>query len=948
MRRHLDTTPSDHTPDGLPFGPRTVARAESATRILAGLGALLGAVGLAGWAMPASLRSAWPGTEGWIKANTSLSLVLLATGLGMVADARQQGPRLSIGRSVLLCGAAIGLASLAEYLFGVYLGIDQFLVVDDTAASLPNVASPPGRMAPNTAVALLLAGCGAFTLTLPHRRAVAAGQIMALLVVLLGLLRWYGLAYRVPELGKVGDYIGMAPHTAAILVLLGAAIFLARPCVGPAGLVCNAGTTGLLGRRMVVTILLVPPLLGWLRLAGQDAGWYGTRLGAALLVSGHVCVFLLLGFLVLGTGRRIEAAHSRARRELLRYQWLKQFMEHTPAVVFVKDLDGRYLAVNAEFERAVGRSRETVVGMRTEDVLPADFAVTARAADAEVLDSNQARRHEHHVPTADGMRVYSDILFPLPGPDGRPQAICGIATDDTLRIAAHQQAERAHQRFRDLMESAPDAVLIVGRDDLVVMANARAEALFGRPRSRLLGLRLSQLAPASHRRRHTALVRSYRAHAAGRPVTFDTDLRGMRENGQQFPAEVSVGTLVSDEGRLISFIVRDITERRQLEEERCLAYQQQRRIAYTLQRSLMGTPPLLPHLPTAHRYLPSAQDAGVGGDWFDVIPLEKGRTGVVIGDVMGRGIDAAAVMGQLRAATHALAKAEMTPAQLMNCLDTFVCELDDQLVTCCYLVIDPHSDRISLCSAGHLPVLAAGPGRPPHALDAPVGVPLGIGDIPHRQATHVLPAGTTLLAYTDGLVELPGADLDDRIGDLTDAFETALECTGHTHAGLEALADDVLGALISRPEKHDDDVTLVAVRTPAHRSTSTALPPEPESASRARRFTARTLANWSSPATVTETAELIVTELVTNAIRHTKGDFLLALHLDGIELTIEVGDHKRAEPRPRTTGLLDENGRGLLLISALTERWGTTPHSGGKSVWCTLPWPTPQHATDGT
>ncbi|MFF5495006.1 SpoIIE family protein phosphatase [Streptomyces aquilus] len=946
MRRQPDTTSPPSGPDGRfapggpPFSPRTVPRAESATRILAGLSALLGTVGLVGWGVPASVRSAWPGAEGWIKANTALSLTLLALGLGMVADARQHGLRLLVGRSVLLCAGGIGLASLAEYVFGICLGIDQFLVADDTAGLLPDVASPPGRMAPNTAVALMLASCAGFALTLNRETASAAAQTMGLLVLLLGLLRWYGLAYRVPELGKVGDYIGMAPHTAAILVLLGSAIFLARPRSGLAALLCNAGTTGMLGRRMIATILLVPPLLGWLRLTGQDAGWYGTRVGVALLVCGHVCVFLLLGFLTLETGRRVEAAHNRARGELIRYQWLQQFMEHTPAIVFMKDLKGRYLAVNAEFERAVGRSRDTVVGMLTDEVLPADFAASARAADAEVLDSGQARRHEHHVPTANGVRVYSDILFPLPGTDGRPQAICGIATDDTLRVTAQQQAEHAHQRFRDLMESAPDAIVIVGRDDTVVMANARAEALFGHPRSHLLGLNLSQLTPPSRQRRQTALVRSYRALAAGRPVTFDSDLRGMRADGREFPAEVSIGTLQSDDGRLISVAVRDITERRRLEEEHHEAYRQQRRIAYTLQHSLMGTPPLLPHLPTAYRYLPSAQDAGVGGDWFDVIPLDKGRTGIVIGDVMGRGIDAAAVMGQLRAATHALAKAEMAPAQLMNCLDTFVCELDGQLVTCCYLVLDPHSDRITLCSAGHLPVLAAAQGRPPRALDAPVSVPLGIGGIPHRQTTHALPAGTTLLAYTDGLVELPGADLDDRIGELTDAFATALKPSGRTHASLEILADDVLRSLISRPEKHDDDVTLLAVRAPAHRTTSTALTPEPKSASQARHFAARTLTGWNGPADVTETAELIVTELVTNAIQHAKSDFPLALHLDETELTIEVGDHERTEPSPRTAGPLDENGRGLLLVSALAERWGTSPHSQGKTIWCTLPWPT--------
>ena len=153
----------------------------------------------------------------------------------------------------------------------------------------------------------------------------------------------------------------------------------------------------------------------------------------------------------------------------------------------------------------------------------------------------------------------------------------------------------------------------------------------------------------------------------------------------------------------------------------------------------MGTPPAIPGLATASRYRPATQGAGVGGDWFDLIPLGAGRVGVLIGDVMGRGLDAAAVMGQLRSAAHALAKTGMQPRQLMQALDACVADLDvpDQLVTCCYLVIAADAGEVTVCSAGHLPTLVAAPGDGVRALPAPVNAPLGVGDVLYQQASAV-------------------------------------------------------------------------------------------------------------------------------------------------------------------------------------------------------------------
>src|SRR5690606_23680952 len=165
-------------------------------------------------------------------------------------------------------------------------------------------------------------------------------------------------------LERFGAYTGMALHTAPALILLGAAVFLARPDEGLSGLLLNAGTTGALGRRLIVTAVLVPPLLGWGILAGEDEGLFGLRLATALLVWGNVAVFTAVIFAVLAVGRRIEVSHGRLEWQVRQNELLRDFMENTPATVFIKDLEGRFLAVNSMFEETLGLSRDQVLGDR--------------------------------------------------------------------------------------------------------------------------------------------------------------------------------------------------------------------------------------------------------------------------------------------------------------------------------------------------------------------------------------------------------------------------------------------------------------------------------------------------------------------------------------------------------------------------------------------------------
>ncbi|MEU9362300.1 SpoIIE family protein phosphatase [Streptomyces sp. NPDC048301] len=369
--------------------------------------------------------------------------------------------------------------------------------------------------------------------------------------------------------------------------------------------------------------------------------------------------------------------------------------------------------------------------------------------------------------------------------------------------------------------------------------------------------------------------------------------------------------------------------------DKAVLYGREAYIADELQRTML--PDSLPQ-PTgvrlASRYLPAAETARVGGDWYDAIPLPGSRVALVVGDVMGHSMTSAAIMGQLRTTAQTLAGLDLPPQEVLHHLDEQAQRLgSDRMATCLYAVYDPVAHRITVANAGHPPPVLLHLGGRAEVLRVPPGAPIGVGGVDFEAVELDAPAGATLLLYTDGLVESRMRDVWTGIEILRERLAATAQLTGPDHSPpLEALCDDVLDML--GPGDRDDDIALLAARFDGIAPSDVAywfLEPEDAAPGRARRLARRALSRWGLDG-LSEEVELLVSEVVTNAVRYAERPVTLRL-LRTDTLRCEVGDDSPQLPRQRRARETDEGGRGLFLVNRLARRWGATRLSTGKVVW---------------
>src|ERR1017187_9103486 len=438
--------------------------------------------------------------------------------------------------------------------------------------------------------------------------------------------------------------------------------------------------------------------------------------------------------------------------------------------------------------------------------------------------------------------------------------------------------------------------------------------------------------------------------------------------------------------------------------DNAMLFEEERRTALAFQTSLLPqAPPVLDGLEVAYTYVPAKPlethgqgiQTQVGGDWYDIIPLSAGRVGIVIGDVEGRGARAAAIMGQLRAALRAFAQDDKPPAEILRKLDDWCRTLvpprtdgggeqtaDSPIVSCTYLVYDPWSRKLTIANAGHMPPLIV-TGADVEQMDFEnQGVMLGvrsqgIGGLPmYREETRELPPGSTLIFYTDGLVDR--RHRADGPGHYEDAEVLAMLCQtvqAVAQESVEKIAEAIRHAV---PGDIDDDMAIVVVRTSSASLASwdVKFAAEPIRVSEARKAAYETFVRWGMDADQVDLGCLLVSEVVTNVVLHASaapsprhefalGSGLAALHdsLDDWDdspypedfggaagqefvlrirkgeesIWVEVFDSDLRLPRIRVAGENDEGGRGLYLVDQLAARWGSRPTEDGKAVWFELP-----------
>ncbi|MFJ9019527.1 SpoIIE family protein phosphatase [Streptomyces sp. NPDC102259] len=695
------------------------------------------------------------------------------------------------------------------------------------------------------------------------------------------------------------------------------------------------------------------------------------------------------------------SARGQGEQWALGQSVLDGFLTRSPVGMAVMDPQLRYVWLNDTLERFGGVPREQRLGRRLSDLLPGLQAVAIEGLMGKVLETgvpitdyeylgwSWADPHRRH--------AYSTSFFPLVNDEGSVTGVCYMVQDVTERwnarrllslvneagtrvgttldvmVTAQELADFAVPGFADFVivdllepvlsteghgawltdagpapvrpvmrragmcsvrEGCPEAVARIGdRVDFLPPPHDAHLLIDGEP------ILIPVLDPSdelwtTEQPERAVSIREFGLHSL---ISVPMRARNTALGLATFVRSLNPVSFRSDD----VLLARELVARAALCVDNARRYTREHTAAVTLQRSL------LPHalaggtaLELASSYLPADATDGVGGDWFDVIPLSGARVGLVVGDVVGHGIAAAATMGRLRTAVQTLADMEMPPDELLAHLDDLVLRLsvertDDPAAhqsataflgaTCLYAVYDPVTRRCAMARAGHPPPVVVGPDGRVSFPEPPAGPPLGLGGMAFESTEIELAENSLIGLYTDGLVE--GADRD-----IEEGMSRLGEVLARSDADLATLCTSAVRQLVPVPQP--DDIALLLARTHAlgaDHVVSWEVPVDPAAVADVRARATRQVEAWGL-GDLAMTSELIVSELVTNAVRYATPPIRLRLILDA-RLTCEVSDASSTAPRLRHARIMDEGGRGLFLVAQLAHRWGSRYTADGKIIW---------------
>jgi PAS domain S-box-containing protein len=609
------------------------------------------------------------------------------------------------------------------------------------------------------------------------------------------------------------------------------------------------------------------------------------------------------------------AAVERARADDVVRDSERRFREladTAPALMWMTDPDGHVLFVNEGWLRFTGRT--------LEDELGDTFASSAHPDDRErltlawraAMKTRDEFRVEYRLHRRDG--AYRWVLEV-----GVPRYVAGdflgyvgTATDIHERKQMEESLRASEQAFRDLADSAPVMIWTTDVEGLVTFVNRGWLEFTGHNLEDELG---DTWELGVHPDDAARLVERWERNFEERGL-WEHEYRLRRYDGEyRWIFERAAPRYEGDRFAGYAGSATDIHERRTMEERLREVYEREHRIAETLQRSLLPERlPVIEGLTMSARYLPAGHGAAIGGDWYDAVELKDGRVAVVVGDVVGHGLRAAAAMGQLRTAFRAYALVESSPSEVMARLNKLTIGAgEDTIATVLVLMLDRETGELTFSSAGHPPALVIDR-EGTRFLEGGRSMPVGAAEgAIFRQETAILEGGATLVLYTDGLVERRDISLDERLAQLA-------EVAGSESQGLEELCDRILDALLGSGDPADD-VALIAVGAePAALSgISMRLPAEPGALVGLRRRLARFL--HTAGATEAESYEitLAISEACGNAIEHAYGpgdaEFQVNVAIEGDELVASVRDWGSW----RKSQAASYRGRGLKIIDGVMD-----------------------------
>jgi PAS domain-containing protein/anti-sigma regulatory factor (Ser/Thr protein kinase) len=662
--------------------------------------------------------------------------------------------------------------------------------------------------------------------------------------------------------------------------------------------------------------------------------------------------------------------------------------------VIVRDADLRVVRSNLS---AVGLGPAPLGGTLVE-VMEASDAATAEARLRAVLDTGMplVDRAQHVRSRSQPVREFSFSVTAVRTADrqGRPTGVTVLLTDATPQWLATRRLRLRHQaairigRSLDVREIVQDVVDVLVPDfaDLAAVDIADRVLAGDEPPKTLGGgdLHLLRMAARSIGEWPAAMLQPGDPFP---PLPDQPTIRRLQEGQTVVVDRASVEQIIGDgplhdllipenghtlataplfaRGLVLGIIgawrtdpenpfdqqdadlLAEIAAQAALSIDNARRYTREHRAAVALQRRLL--PAASTHTPVVDavgRYLPAAGGAEIGGDWFDAIPLPSLRVAMVVGDVVGHGLHAAATMGRLRTAVQTLADLELPPDELLTRLDELVARLaaeaspserDAVGATCLVALYDPVTQKCAMASAGHPPPIVAAPDGSVRAVPVRPGPPLGVGGLPFETTTVHVDPGSWLVLYTDGLLSRAADDVAE-VDDIDAAVEELTGRIGDLHrsgCSLEAAGRTLTSEHADGPAADDTAVLLARVSPlmPGALAEWT-FPADPATVAQARSAALGKLTEWGLD-DLAFTVELIVSELVTNAIRHAGGPIGLRLILGGA-LVCEVSDPSNTQPRLRRASPGDEGGRGLFLVAQLSTRWGSRYGQSGKTIWAEL------------